>query len=69
MPPFGIAKPGLLHRGIEIGRRDFRAWRDVAQIDADAANDAVLQRVLVDRLAFLAEVARRIDVRAAVIGH
>jgi hypothetical protein len=68
-PALRDREAGLLHRGVEILRRDFGARLDVAQVDADAANDAVLQRVFVDRHALFAEVARRIDVRAAVIGH
>ena len=60
---------GLFHRRFEIGRRYFRARRKMAQIDADALDDAVLQRVLVDRRAALAKMARRVDVGAAVVGH
>jgi hypothetical protein len=41
----------------------------VPKVDADAGNDAVLERIFVDRHATLAEVTRRIDVRAAVVGH
>jgi hypothetical protein len=37
---------GLLHRRLEIGRRDLGARRDVAQVDADAGHDAFLQRIL-----------------------
>src|SRR5690606_37476106 len=43
--------------------------RDVAQIEADAGHDAMLQRVAVDRRSLLAEMARRVDVGAAVVGH
>jgi hypothetical protein len=64
-----MAKPVFLHRRLQIRRRDLGARRDVAQIDADARHDAVLQRILVDRHPRFAEVARRIEVRAAVIGH
>ena len=60
---------GLLHRGLEVRRRDLGLRRDVAEIDADARHDAVLERIFVDRRAGDAEVARRVDVGAAVIGH
>src|SRR5690348_15146771 len=41
----------------------------MAQVDADARHDAVLQRILIDRRSAGAEMARRIDMRAAVVGH
>src|SRR5262249_18366833 len=50
-------------------RRDFRPRLDVAQIDADALHDAILERIFVDRRAALAKMPRRIDMRAAVIRH
>jgi hypothetical protein len=60
---------GLLYRGVEVCRRDLCLRRDMAQVDADARHDAVFKRILVDRYAVHAEVARRIDVCAAVVGH
>jgi len=60
---------GFFHRRFEVRRRDLGAGSDMAEIDADAADDAVLQRIFVDRRAGLAEMARRVDMRAAVIGH
>jgi len=48
--------------------RDLGARRDVAQIEADARHDAVLQRVFIDRLAVSVEVPRRVDVGAGVSG-
>jgi hypothetical protein len=59
----------LVDRGFQVRRRDLGTRRDVAQIDADAADDAALQRIFIDRNAALAEMARRIDMRAAMIGH
>src|SRR6202043_3515598 len=41
----------------------------MAEIDADARHDAVLQRIFVDRLAASVEVPRRVDVGAGVVGH
>ena len=60
---------GWMDRGLQIGGRDLGARRNMPQVDADAGHDAVLERILVDRHALLAEVARRIDVRAAMIRH
>src|SRR5271166_1638101 len=60
---------GLLDRGFQIGRPDLGTRRNVTQVDADALNDAVLQRVLVDRRAAHAEMARRVNVSPAVVGH
>ena len=60
---------GFFHRRFQIRRRDLGARRDMAKIDADAADDAILQRIFVDRRAGLAEMTRRVDMRAAVIGH
>ena len=59
----------LLHRRLEIGRRDLGARRDVAQVKADARHDAVRKRIFVDRRASLVEMARRVDVGAAMVGH
>src|SRR5207237_10019313 len=42
---------------------------DVPQVDADARHNAVLERILVDRRPVRPEVARRIDVRTAMVGH
>ena len=41
----------------------------MAEVDADARDDAVLERIFVDRRAGDAEVTRRVHVRAAVVGH
>src|SRR5262249_38108847 len=60
---------GFLYRSIEVCRRDLCLRRDMAQVDADARHDAVFERILVDRCAAHAEMARRIDVRAAMVGH
>jgi len=60
---------GFLHRRFEIGGRDLGARRDVAQVDADAGHDAVLQRIFVDRQTGCSEVTRRVDVGAGVVGH
>jgi hypothetical protein len=61
--------PGLLHCRSQVRGRDLGTRRDVSQVDADARDNAALERILVDRNAGLAEVARRVHVRAAVIGH
>jgi hypothetical protein len=63
------ANAGLFHRRFEIGGRDFGARCDVAEIDADARHDAVLQRIFIHRLAIAAEVPRRVDVGAGVVRH
>ena len=60
---------GLRHRGLEIGRRDLGAGRDVAQVEADAGHDAFFQRILVDRNPAFAEMQRRVDMGAGVIDH
>src|SRR3974390_2928374 len=41
----------------------------MAQIEANSLHVAIFERVLIDRGPVLAEVARRIDVRAAMIRH
>ena len=66
---FGHRRAGVLHRRLEIGRRDLGARRDVAQIDADTRYDAFLQRILVDRYAALAEMPGRVDVGAGMVDH
>src|SRR5262249_16445836 len=60
---------GLLYCCVEVRGRDLGARLDVPQVDADGRYDAVLERIFVDRRAGLAEVARRVDVRAAVVRH
>jgi len=59
----------LLHRSLEIGRCDLGALRNVAQINADAWHDTLLQRILVDRYAALAEMPWRVNMRARVVRH
>jgi len=52
----------LGHGRLKVGRRDLGARRNVTQVDADTRHDAVLERILVDRYAALAEVTRGVDV-------
>src|SRR5579885_2086199 len=59
----------LLHRRVEMLGRDLRARWDMAQIDADTGHDAVFEWIFVDRCAALAEMARRVDMRAAVVRY
>ena len=44
---------GLLHRRLQIRWRDLGARRDMAQVDANAFDDALLQRIFVDRRALM----------------
>ena len=59
----------LRHGRLQIRRRNLGTRRHVPEIDADPFHIAVLQRILVDRGRLRPEVARRVDMRAAVVGH
>src|SRR6185312_12817415 len=63
------ADAGFLHSGLEVLRRNLRLRRDIAQVETDARHDAFFERILIDRNAVRTEMPRRVDMRAAVIGH
>ena len=68
-PPLWNRHLGLFDRDLEVVDRDLGLWNDMAQIDTDSGNNAVLERILVDRCAFNAEMPRSVQMRAAVVGH